>query len=198
LAGLKNVMVDLILKPAGVPPEMYRPLLARRDERTGWPISKRQLAPLLMESLDSRPEGPAVIRRIVEIGAQWSSFHLARDEFAARAAVQKAREVLGTIEDSERRQAEEREAARKEEIARMARQRADLLRRQSELLLQMFDELSRSHNPQRRGYLLQELLTRLFDVHGIPVYASFTRNEGGEQIDGAFQLNSWYYLVECR
>ena len=45
LANLKNVMVDLILKPAEVPPELYRPLLVRRDDATGRLLSKRQIAP---------------------------------------------------------------------------------------------------------------------------------------------------------
>jgi hypothetical protein len=30
------------------------------------------------------------------------------------------------------------------------------------------------------------------------VVASFTRNEGSEQIDGAFKLEGWHYIVECR
>ena len=35
LAHYKNVMVNLILKPAGIPSEVYGPLLTRRDEITG-------------------------------------------------------------------------------------------------------------------------------------------------------------------
>jgi hypothetical protein len=30
------------------------------------------------------------------------------------------------------------------------------------------------------------------------VVKSFTRNEGAEQIDGAFKLEGWHYIVECR
>jgi len=44
---------------------------------------------------------------------------LAKDEFVARATVQKARELLGTIELMEAREAKQRELARKQEIARM-------------------------------------------------------------------------------
>jgi hypothetical protein len=62
----------------------------------------------------------------------------------------------------------------------------------------MLDDLYGCTDPQRRGYLLQELLNRLFDVHSIPVHKAFVRSAGGEQIDGAFKLDSWYYLVECR
>jgi hypothetical protein len=48
----------------------------------------------------------------------------------------------------------------------------------------MFDNLARSQNHQQRGYLLQDLLNRIFDLYQIPVVKSFTRNEGAEQIDG--------------
>ena len=74
LANLKNVMVDLIFKPAGVSSEVYRPLMARRDEATGWLLSKRQIAPLLIDALDKQRDGPEAIRRIVEIGTRWTSF----------------------------------------------------------------------------------------------------------------------------
>jgi hypothetical protein len=51
---------------------------------------------------------------------------------------------------------------------------------------------------QERGYFLQDLLNRTFDLHGIPAGRSFQRNAGGEQIDGAFELDGWHYIVECR
>jgi hypothetical protein len=41
-------------------------------------------------------------------------------------------------------------------------------------------------------------LNRLFDLHEIAVVRAFTRNEGAEQIDGAFRFEGWHYLVECR
>ena len=30
------------------------------------------------------------------------------------------------------------------------------------------------------------------------MHKSFQRNDGGEQIDGAFELEGWHYIVECR
>jgi hypothetical protein len=42
------------------------------------------------------------------------------------------------------------------------------------------------------------LLNRIFSLYEIPTQRSFKRNEGGEQIDGAFKLDGWYYLVECK
>ena len=62
----------------------------------------------------------------------------------------------------------------------------------------MFDELAVSKDYQRRGYLLQDLLKQLFLINEIPVTKSFQRNEGGEQIDGAFLFQGWHYLIECK
>lgn len=198
LVHIKSTMAELILKPAGIPQEVYKLLLYKRDEATGKILSKRQIAPLIIEKVENRSDCGNSIRRIIEIAAQWSSFHLADDEFQARATVQKAREVLGTIELMEAREQKQRELARKEELVRMERERAELLRKQLDLLLLMFDELASGKDEQRRGYLLQDLLNRTFDFYDIPVMRSFTRNNGGEQIDGAFKLDGWHYLVECR
>jgi hypothetical protein len=198
LVHIKHTMAELLLKPAGVPSEIYGPLLYKRDSATGKSLSKRQIAPLILDALENQPGCTNIVRSIIEIAAHWSSFHLADDEYAARATVQKARELLGTIELMEAREAKQRELARKQELARMERERAELVRKQSELLLMMFDDLARSDDPQRRGFLLQDLLNRIFDLHQIPVMKSFTRNEGGEQIDGAFKVEGWHYLVECR
>jgi hypothetical protein len=198
LVHVKNVMADLILKPAGVPRDIYGPLLYQRDSNTGRPLTKRQFAPLIIDAIEKRSDCKGVVRAIVEIASHWSSFHLADDEFAARATVQKAREVFGTIELMEAREAQQRELTRREELARMERERAELFTKHSELLLMMFDDLAKGGDEHRRGYLLQDLLNRTFDLHEIPVTKSFTRNQGGEQIDGAFKLEGWHYLVECR
>lgn len=198
LVHIKSTMAEFILKPAGIPPEVYKNVLYKRDDTTGRTLSKRQIAPLILDALKSRPHRSATIRRLIEIAAEWSSFDLAYDEFQARATVQKARELLGTIELMEAREAKQRELAKKAEIARMEKERAELLRKQSELLLMMFDDLAGSDDARRRGYLLEDLLNRLFLAYGIPVVRGFTRNQGAEQIDGAFTLDGWHYLVECR
>ena len=198
LVHIKSAMADLILRPAGVPFDVYCSLLERRDETTGRLLSKRQIAPLLLDAVDQRGLGPSVVRSLIQIAANWSSFHLADDEYVARATVQKAREILGTIELHEAREAKQRELARKEELVRLERERAEFVSQQSSRLLMMFDELARSDDHQKRGYLLQELLAELFDVHQIDVVRAFTRNDGGEQIDGAFKLEGWHYIVECR
>ena len=197
LCHIKHTMADLLLRPSGIPDCVFGPLLYRRDE-TGRILSKRQIAPLIIAACEADPQQRRCIRRLLEITAGWNSFHLADDEYAARATVQKARELLGIIETMEAREAQIRESARQEEVAKLAKERAEMLKRQSGLLLMMFDELARSDDPHKRGYLLQDLLNRLFDLHEIPVVRSFTRNDGAEQVDGAFKLEGWHYVVECR
>jgi hypothetical protein len=194
LVHIKNTMADLILKPAGVPNQIYQPLLYKRDEATGRTLSKRQIAPLILDALEKQSDGEKIIRTMIEIAAKWTAFHLAEDEYIARATVQKAREIFGRIEVEEIKETQHRE---QQEIARRKQERVEF-RKHSELLLAMFDDLTQSPDPKQRGYLLQELLNRLFDLHQIPLVRSFTRNEGAEQIDGAFKLEGWHYLVECR
>lgn len=67
-----------------------------------------------------------------------------------------------------------------------------------EVLLEKFEELEGLNNPQKRGYALEEFLGRIFEFYEVPLKSSFTRNKGAEQIDGAFLLDGWYYIVECR
>jgi hypothetical protein len=198
LAYIKSNLVEFLLKPAGVPSEIIRSNLNARDDSSGKPLSKRQIAPRILDALDKRSDCAGVIRAIVSIASEWDRFHLADNEFSARAIVQKARELMGTIEQMEAREQRQRDLARREAADRVERERSDTMRKHNELLLQMFDELSGSSNRQDRGYLLQELLNRLFDLHQIPVVRSFQRNSGAEQIDGAFRIDGWHYLAECR
>ncbi|RKH73183.1 hypothetical protein [Corallococcus aberystwythensis] len=78
-----------------------------------------------------------------------------------------------------------------------AKRRAQFERTRGALLTR-FEELATSGFAQTRGYALQDLLNELLALHQVPAAKSFTRSEGGEQIDGAFELDGWYYLVECR
>ena len=111
LVNIKHTMAELLLKPAGVPREIYAPLLTRRDEVTGKLLTKRQMAPLILAALEKLQDGHRIIRTIVKLASEWTSFHLADDEFAARATVQKAREVMGTMETMEANETLQRELA---------------------------------------------------------------------------------------
>ncbi|HEX4319299.1 MAG TPA: hypothetical protein VHZ52_00245 [Acidobacteriaceae bacterium] len=69
---------------------------------------------------------------------------------------------------------------------------------QSSILLTRFEEMAHSSDAVRRGYLLENLLIETFKLHQIDVVRSFRRNNNSEQIDAAFKLEGWHYLVECR
>ena len=67
------------------------------------------------------------------------------------------------------------------------------------LLFKDFESLSSGETtPQKRGLLFEQLMNNLFQLEEILVRESFRRNKGGEQIDGAFELDGWYYLAECK
>lgn len=187
LVHVKSVMAELILKPAGVPLEIYRPLLYKIDETTGRILAKRQIAPLILQAMEQRPECSGVPRKIIEIAANWNSFHLAKDELVAHGTVQMARKVLGMIELMEVQDTQQHE-----------REQVESVKRQLYLLLMMFDDMAKAENTHKRGYDLQDLVSRTFDLFEVHFYRSYTRNDGAEQIDGAFKLEGWHYLVECR
>ncbi len=195
LAYSKSDMVNFILNPAGVPKEIYQPLLRRRDDITGRPMTKRNIAPLILNALEERDDYRDIVKNIATIAAGWDRIELSNDEVMALGVKAKAQEIL------ERHQQFEAEEAAREEAARQEQDREHLLARKKELelLLMMFDEWTRQdQNAQARGYLLQDLMNRLFAAFEIPVHKSFTRNEGAEQIDGAFEIDGRVYLMECR
>lgn len=198
LVNIKSAMAELILKPAGVPKDVYSNLLYKKNNVTGKTMTKREIAPLIIDEIEKESDSTEIIRSILEIAANWSSFHLAHDEYQARATVQKSREVIGNIELMEAREKQQREITRKEELARMEKERANILSKGLSLLLMMFDSLATNQDAQQRGYLLEDLLNRTFDLFEIPVYQSFKRNNCAEQIDGAFKFEGWYYIVECK
>ena len=121
-------------------------------------MSKRKIAPLILDEVEKRPDCHAVVRAIVNISAHWTNFHLADDEFQARATVQTARAIMGTIEEMDAREERQRELSREQAAARVERESAEMKRKHNELLLLMFDEMAKSDDSHNRGYLLQELL----------------------------------------
>ena len=107
----------------------------------------------------------------------------------------KAQATLEQHQQLKTEEATRRDAIRQEQERRHSSER----KRELGLLLVMFDDLAlQDHRAQERGYRLQDLLNRLFAAFEIPVEKSFTRNASAEQIDGAFLLDGWYYLTECR
>ena len=195
LAHRKSNMVNFVLKPAGVPMEIYQPLSKQRDDFTGRQITKRQTASLILDALEKKDDYGDIVGDIIAIAASWEKFELSNDEYQARAVKAKAQVMLEGHQRFEAEEAARWDAARQEQ----EREHSSARKRELGLLLAMFDEFARpNQNAQKRGYLLQDLLDRLFAAFEIPVHSSFTRNEGAEQIDGAFHIGGWFYLTECR
>lgn len=205
LVNIKKMAAERVLTPAGVPADLVLRFLNERDPTTGAKRSKREAGAVVLDALAALGLEGRVVRNIVERAAGWTDFHLAQDEFRARSVSQKAREMVGVLHDLEAR--ERSEAARREAEAErtqaeraeaLRRERRGLIRQQSELLLAQFDQAVLTGDPQKRGYFLEDLLGRTFDLHGIAATRSFRRNDGGEQIDGAFEYDGWHYIAECR
>ena len=204
LTHLKSELVAQILRPVGIPDPLSTRVYQQTNAITGKRLSKREAAPVLLDAIEPDRRA-AIIGKLVQLGATWHRFDLAYDEYVARATVQKAREVAGllsALDEAERRDAEAQALdgkIREQESASREEERIRLeMEAQSRLLLSMFDELHGLSDHQKRGYLLQDLLQRTFDLHGVTMGRPFQRNAGAEQIDGAFTLGSWRILLECR
>ena len=198
LVNVKRIAADRLLRPAGIPEALIRRFVLGKDATTGDPLTKRQAGALIFEQLARDGTEGAAVRKLIEIAAGWEAFDLAQDEYKARAVVQKARVLKGTLAEADAREKAEQDHAARGRAERQRKEHETNLQRESGLLLAQFDYLSTSGEPQQRGYLLQDMLNRLFVAHGIAVNRSFQRNAGGEQIDGAFELDGWHYIVECR
>jgi hypothetical protein len=173
LAYVKKIAADQILRPAGVPDSLIRQFVKGRDPATGDALTKRQGGAMILDELAKSGADGEVIRKIVENAATWTGFHLANNEYEARAVVQKARELSGTLAEAETREKEQQAKADSERALRQQRERDAMLRRESSLLLAQFDDAMAGEERQQRGYFLQDLLNRTFDLHGIPAGRAF-------------------------
>jgi hypothetical protein len=162
LAYVKRHAADLLLRPGGISDALIRRFLSERDAATQNPLTKRQGGALILDELAQQGRDRAVVRKLVGITARWDRFHLAQDEYKARSVVQKAREMMGLLAEADAREQEMQARAAEERAARRRREKETMLHQQSALLLAQFDE-SNNSEPHDRGYLLQDLLNRLFD-----------------------------------
>ena len=197
LVNIKKTAAEQILRRAHVPDDLVRRFLTERDSTTGEKRSKREAGVVILEELARRGQDHTVVRKLIKVAAEWTAFHLAQDEYKARAVVQKARALHGVLIEADERERAEHERRLLETADRQRQDKEKAVRQQSSLLLAQFEQAAVDGDPQHRGYLLEDLLNRLFDLHAIKVIRSFRRNNGGEQIDAAFEMEGWHYIVEC-
>lgn len=194
----RRTLIEKILVPAGVPREVFQDYLRRIDPLTGKRMTKRAAAPGIIEAMEQLGKGGFFVRKVIEIGADWTDFHLHEREHEARATVQKAksfRDHLVALGEQEREHLE-KEALDQQE--RLRREKKEALRRGRRLLMMQFDDLVQEQNAQQRGLKLEPFLDSFFRLFEIPSTGSFRRNESGEQIDGGFRWNYQHYLMECK
>ena len=65
-------------------------------------------------------------------------------------------------------------------------------------LRERYEAMESEDDPHKRGYEFQDLLRELFGLLRIEVTRPFTRNDGAEQIDGAFEWGGHQNIVEAR
>jgi hypothetical protein len=194
----KRILVDKILKPAGVPREIYARHLDKIDELSGRKVTKRAAAPEILAEMEARGEGARFVRAVIQIGASWTDFHLHEREMEARATVEKAKAFLIQLEGLEARERARQDELHREEKRQREREQADQFKRERNLLKMQFDALHQMSDAQERGRQLEDFLNRFFALFRIQSVRRFQRNEGGEQIDGVFRWEGWHYIVECK
>jgi hypothetical protein len=174
---------------AGVPEAVYRKWAV--EGATKYAITRH-----VLNDLNSRPDGYAVVRRVVaDLANMTKPDATAPDQNAGKNAILElkslavARRVLLDTDEAEHLRRRQEQHKR----VNAGQARAEALEAVSARLV----ELTRStENAQKRGYALERLLADLFAVFEI-VYRPPYRVPH-EQLDGAFEYKSFTYLVEAR
>lgn len=166
-----------------------------------WEDYKWSIVDQVVDRMLRRPERyqDALVQLMVDVAAMDSFPKLARHEDAARltgeaeGAVQRLRAVVEPYE----RQLLEREQARARitETRAHGEQRRALVER-LEALKGRYLELVTMTDAHQRGYALESFLRDLFILFDLDPRAAFRIQ--GEQIDGAFALDSTNFLLEAK
>jgi hypothetical protein len=169
--------------------------------KLNWQDYKRNIVAQLVDFL-SRNEDVyqrQLLRLMTDVSRIQDFSHLARLEDGkakadqARAAVEA---LQGQVSGLETFLEEEREVARRRQIAYERTVQTDAVQQALQEMTKDYLDLLSSEDPQGRGYRLEKVLRRLFEVFDLDPRASFKVT--GEQIDGAFTFESTDYLLEAK
>lgn len=166
-----------------------------------WDAYKRQIVSDLIDELRANQDAnlSALTRLCYDVTEMQSFPHLeqldggSQKAAKAREAVDQLRQLVETHMEARREEEDLRE--RQKEFRKRIR-RSTAVREKLEELKQRFMNIAISTNPQQRGFELERLMLDLFELFDLDPKASF-RNVG-EQIDGAFTLESTDYLFEAK
>lgn len=169
--------------------------------RLNWDDYKRNIVSKLLDFLSrNQDEFQADLLRLMTEVARIDDFsHLTRldngEEKAgkARESVEALRKLTAAHEalyNDEKKKEERRQAAHKALLKKTA------IRESLNELTQEYYKLLGAENPQKRGYRLEKILRKLFEIFDLDPKASFRII--GEQIDGAFTFDGTDYLLEAK
>ena len=170
--------------------------------RLNWEEPKRNAVGSLVDFLAGRNEEryqDALIRLMLDVAAIDDFAHLERLDGgrskadAARAAVKALRECTRTHQDV---LDEEEAVARRRQLAYEKQLQTKAVSEALATLRTEYYALISSAVPQQRGYALERILRKLFDLFDLDPRASFKIT--GEQIDGAFTFERTDFLLEAK
>jgi len=169
--------------------------------RLDWQDYKRNIVSRLIDFL-SRNEDVyqrQLLRLMTDVARIQDFSHLARleDGKAKANEAQAAVEALQIqIDGLDAFLEEEGEIERRREEAYERRVKMDAVQHALQEMNREYLDLLTSEDPQGRGYRLEKILSRLFEIFDLDPRASF--KVSGEQIDGAFTFESTDYLLEAK
>jgi hypothetical protein len=170
-------------------------LLSRLD----WNDYKRNIVATLVDFLARNEEQyqPDLLRLMTEVSRMDDFSHLERlDGGAEKAKVAKTsvRALRVHTSGHSKLTEEQDEIEERRKTTHEALLRTNAVKQSLEELTWEYYQLLSSNEPQRRGYRLENILRRLFEIFDLDPKASF--KIVGEQIDGAFTFDTTDYLFE--
>lgn len=166
-----------------------------------WDNYKRQIVTDLIDELtkDQETHLGALTKLCYEVTSITTFTHLEQLDGGA----QKARRAKEAVEQLKQLVEPHQDKVKDEEASEIRRkERAEKLRRNSAVreklkeLNSQFMSIATGASPQTRGFDLERLMYDLFELFDLDPKASFKNT--GEQIDGAFSLESTDYLFEAK
>ena len=166
-----------------------------------WDNYKRQIVTDLIDELtkDQKTHIGALTKLCYEVTSLTTFTHLEQLDGGA----QKARRAKEAVEQLKQLVEPHQEKVKDEVVAESRRkERAEKLERNSAVreklkeLNSQFMSIATGTSPQTRGFDLERLMYDLFELFDLDPKASFKNT--GEQIDGAFSLESTDYLFEAK
>lgn len=163
-------------------------------------VSKRDISRSLVQELaaDQHKHRDTLIRLLLAAADMPDPVSLKRQEdgLTKYTVAVEAIDTLRPLVSPYRREQEELDLLHR----RLETERAVNALRQhtNDVLEDLRKEFAEAHklDPQPRGYALERILNRLFDVYELDARAPFRL--AGEQIDGAFSLNGTDFIVEAK